>query len=105
MIRDLHEVLVDGLLPDLTIFLDVEPRVGLSRSVRRLGEGAIDEGRFEALDLAFHARVRADFLAQATADPARSVVIDAGRPLAEVQADVIARVTGFLSRPLDSHKG
>jgi dTMP kinase len=96
MIRDLHAVFVGGLMPDITVYLDVEPSLGLSRSARRLGEDAIDEGRFEALDLAFHARVRADFLAQAAADPVRSVVIDAGRPLADVQADVIARVKAFI---------
>jgi dTMP kinase len=69
MIQDLHARFVGGLSPDLTIVLDVDPRVGLSRSVRRLVDGAIDEGRFEKLDLAFHQRVRAAFLAQAASDP------------------------------------
>jgi dTMP kinase len=76
------------LSPDLTIVLDVDPRVGLSRSVRRLVDGAIDEGRFEKLDLAFHQRVRAAFLAQAASDPGRHCVVDAGRSLSEVIADV-----------------
>jgi dTMP kinase len=92
MILDLHARFVDGLLPDLTIVLDVDPRVGLSRSVRRLVDGAIDEGRFEKLDLPFHERVRAAFLAQAASDPGRHCVVDAGRSLAEVVSDVTENI-------------
>ncbi len=73
-ILELHRQAV-GLLPDLTVLLDVDPRVGLRRSLRRLAAGGQDEGRFESLDMAFHERVRASFLAQAAGT--RSVVIDA----------------------------
>jgi dTMP kinase len=97
LITDLHDRLVGGLQPDLTVFLDVDPRVGLARSVRRLGVAAEDEGRFEALDLAFHERVRAAFLAQAAAAPARSITVDAGRPIADVQAAVLAAVLTWLA--------
>ncbi len=97
VIEDLHERLVGGLRPDLTVYLDIDPRIGLARSVRRLGQMAADEGRFEALDLAFHERVRAAFLAQAADDPGRSVVIDAGPGLAEVEAKVIEAVRGWLA--------
>jgi len=99
VILDLHERFVGGLRPDLTVFLDVDPRVGLARSARRLGEAGVDEGRFEALDLAFHDRVRAAFLAQAADEPARSMVVDAARPLGEVTADVLAAVHRVLQAP------
>ncbi|MGQ7474004.1 dTMP kinase, partial [Streptococcus suis] len=59
LIRDLHARLVDDLWPDLTIVLDVDPAIGLARSKRRLAADAVDEGRFEALDLAFHQRIAA----------------------------------------------
>ncbi len=98
LILDLHERLVGGLQADLTIYLDIDPRVGVSRSMRRLGQGVDDEGRFEALDLTFHERVRAAFLSQASADPEHSIVVDAGRPLAEVEAEVIAAVHAWLAR-------
>jgi dTMP kinase len=98
LILELHRRFVGGLMPDLTVLLDVDPRIGLSRSVRRLGVDSVDEGRFEALALSFHERVRAAFLAQAEADPSRSIVIDASRPLAEVQADVIDQVTKVAHR-------
>jgi dTMP kinase len=97
MILDLHERLVGGLRADLTLYLDIDPRIGLARSLRRLGQDGQDEGRFEALDLAFHERVRAAFLAQAKHDCGRSIVIDAARSLAEVQAEVIGAVTTWLA--------
>jgi dTMP kinase len=96
LIADLHAHLVDDLQPDLTIFLDIDPRVGLARSVRRLSAAAEDEGRFEALDLAFHERVRGAFLEQARGCAGRSFVLDAGRDLPAVQDAVNATVLAWL---------
>jgi dTMP kinase len=92
LILDLHRRLVDDVWPDLTILLDVDPRIGLERSRRRLALTAADEGRFEDLDLAFHDRVRASFLAQAARHAGRTVIIDAGQPMEAVQRQAIDRV-------------
>jgi dTMP kinase len=97
LIEDLHERLVGGLRADLTVYLDIDPRIGLARSLRRLGQDGQDEGRFEAMELSFHQRVRDAFLSQARADPGRSIVIDAGRSLAEVQAEAIGAVQAWLA--------
>ncbi|MBI0473945.1 dTMP kinase [Sphingomonas sp. MA1305] len=99
LIRGLHATMVDDLWPDLTLVLDLDPAIGLARSKRRLAADQIDEGRFEALDLAFHQRIRASFLAQAAAAPLRHAVIDAGGTPAAVQEAAIAAVTPFL--PVD----
>ncbi len=85
-ITELHRHAV-GLLPDLTILLDIPPQAGLRRSARRLADDRLDEGRFEQLDTAFHERVRASFLAQARTVP--SVVIDAAQGRQEVAAAVL----------------
>lgn len=61
-----------GLLPDLTVLLDLDPAAGLARAGAR---GAPD--RLEAASLAFHDAVRAAFLALAAEAPQRYVVIDA----------------------------
>jgi dTMP kinase len=63
-----------GLLPDLTVLLDLDPALGLRRA-RGRGQGA-DRLESEALD--FHTRVREGFLTLAAADPARYAIIDAG---------------------------
>jgi dTMP kinase len=96
LILDLHCRLVDDFWPDATILLDVDPRVGLERSRRRLAASGADEGRFEDLDLAFHDRVRASFLAQAARHAGRTAVIDAGQPIDIVQCQAIDRVRALV---------
>jgi dTMP kinase len=86
-LRTVAAVATGGLVPDLTVLLDVPPTVGLGRK-----RGA-SRNRFEAsFDLAFHERVRAGFLALASAEPARFRVIDSARPIEAVAGDVIAAV-------------
>jgi dTMP kinase len=92
LIASLQSIVAEGLAPNLTIFLDVDPATGLARSTRRLQTIASREDRFETLDLAFHERVRACFLDQARANPQRWIVIDANRPLDGVLTDVREQV-------------
>jgi dTMP kinase len=73
-----------GLVPDLTILLDIDPTVGLARAAKR---GAAD--RLEQEDLAFHQRVRSAYIALAETSPERYLVLDAAQP-ADWLADVIA---------------
>lgn len=72
-----------GLLPDLTVVLDLDPRVGLERAARR---GQPD--RLERADLAFHQRVRQGFLTLAARDRARFVVLDASGSVDDLGAAV-----------------
>jgi dTMP kinase len=68
----LAAVALDGLRPDLTLVLEIDPAEGLARAMARG-----DANRYEAMDDAFHARVRAGFRAIAAAEPDRCVIIDA----------------------------
>jgi dTMP kinase len=82
-LRALEAVATDGLVPDLTILLDLPVEAGLGRKAPG------DVTRFEAeFDLAFHRRVRDGFLALAAAEPGRFVVIDAASPPDEVATAV-----------------
>lgn len=83
-LRDLEHAATGGLVPDLTILLDLSVEAGLGR------KGPDEITRFEGLDLAFHRRVRDGFLALAAASPERFVVIDAMRPPDEVATAVNA---------------
>jgi dTMP kinase len=94
----IHNHSTGGLWPDLTVVLDVDPAVALARGLRRLRLEDSREDRFEALGLEFQRRVRRSFLDQAAAAPERHAVIDASRPIAAVQADVVAVVRRFLDR-------
>jgi dTMP kinase len=72
-----------GLIPDLTILLDLAPEVGLQR---RVDAGGLN--RLDAYDIEFHHRVRNGYLKLAQEDPNRWVVLDADRTFLEVQEDL-----------------
>ena len=80
------------LQPDLTIYFDVSPEVGRSRT------GAIKTAdRFEQEQEAFHRRVRAAYLRRAREAPDRIRVIDADRSLEAVRNDLNAVVAALVS--------
>jgi dTMP kinase len=80
----------NGLLPALTVLLDLPPAVGLGRLT-----GAPD--RLERAGAHFHARTRQAFLDRAAADPARWLVLDATRPRDALTAAILARLAPLLS--------
>jgi dTMP kinase len=81
----------DGLVPDLTLLLDVPPEVGLARKA-----GAA-RNRFEAaFDLDFHRRVRDGFLELARGEPERWRVIDAVRDPEAVFEDALQATLAIL---------
>ena len=92
-LRALALYATDGLTPDLTIVLDLPVEAGLARKAPG------DVTRFEAeFDLAFHRRVRDGFLALASAEPARFVVIDATLPVNQVTAAIVQAVDRQIGR-------
>ena len=98
LIRGLHATMLDDLWPDLTLVLDLDPAIGLTRSRKRLSDEAIDEGRFESLALPFHQRIRASFLAQAAAAPDRHAIIAADDTPEAVRETAWRTVRDFLAR-------
>ena len=82
-LRSVTEFVTGGLVPDLTLLLDLPSGVGLNRR-REAGLW----NRLDDYDLAFHERVRAGYLRLAEAESQRWVVIDATRSKAEIQSDM-----------------
>ncbi len=78
-----------GLFPDLTILLHLEPEAGLRRT-----QGAPD--RIEMEDPAFHAKVADAYLRIAEEHPERSVVIDADDAPERVHEQVVAALQRVL---------
>jgi dTMP kinase len=82
-----------GLLPDLTLVLDVSSAIAAGR-LRQRGLAA---DRYERQDAAFHARVNAGFRAIAAADPARCCLISADGPPEAVRDALLDAVRSRLS--------
>ena len=101
IIAELNRLATDGLTPDLTLVLDLDPDEGLRR-VRRRQElpGAAESGGaedpFERLGLEFHERVRKGFRAIQERAPERVVLVDASRSEESVAAAVRAVVAARL---------
>ena len=92
-IAALNKWATGGLLPELTIVLDLPPSLGLGR---RLSSA----DRLESEPVDFHERVRQGFLRLAAAEPGRYLVLDAARPETEVSRDIQVRVRDLLPDPV-----
>ena len=79
-----------GLLPHVTVLLDLDPAVGLARLTG-------DPDRLESAGADFHRRTREAFLARAAQDPGRWLVLDAAQPAEVVAAQVRERLAPFLA--------
>ncbi|MDQ1175381.1 dTMP kinase [Microbacterium sp. 20-116] len=87
-IRALSLWATGGLLPDLTVLLDLDP----AAARRRLDADDKPFDRLEAEKSEFHARVRTGFLALAADEPRRFLVLDAMRPADELAHHVRAAI-------------
>jgi dTMP kinase len=83
LIDSIRLAVLGDLTPDLTLYLDIDPVIGLERAKAR---GELD--RIEQEQLAFFQRTRARYLAIAAQEPGIQV-IDAAQPLAQVQQALI----------------
>jgi dTMP kinase len=92
-LRRLSRWATEGLVPDLTVLLDLDPGIGLFRAGRR---SAADRLEQESLD--FHGRVRQAFLAFAEERPQRYLVVDATYPPDRIAEIIRDRVGGLLAQ-------
>jgi dTMP kinase len=90
-IKRISRFATQGLMPDLTVLLDVPPAAGLARA-RGTGSG----DKLEAESQAFHERVRQAFLVRAESDLRRYLVIDGTRPVDAIAADIARAVDRLL---------
>jgi dTMP kinase len=93
MLREWNRIATGGLVPALTLLFDLDPEVGLSRREDAAGV----PNRLDRESLAFHARVRAQFLELARAEPRRFMVIDAARTTERIEAEAWAALTSSLA--------
>jgi dTMP kinase len=92
LIARLNALAADGLCPDLTLLLDLDPAVGLFRA-----GGRQREDRIEAEVLAFHQRVHRGYQAIAAGEPQRVARLDAFRGVRELSVEVSRRVEKLLT--------
>jgi len=93
IIERLNDAAARGLVPDLTVLLDLPPETGLART------GAAGQSdRFGREELSFHERVRDGYRKLAAAEPERWLVVDGTRSVAQVTQAICARLEPLLAR-------
>ena len=90
-VQSVIDFAVGDTRPDLTLLLQIPLEISEKRRAKRRGSD-----RFESADREFFMRIEAGYAALAEAEPDRIQVIDANRPLENVQADIMAAVSTAL---------
>ena len=84
-VDQLHAAMI-GREPDLTLIIDVDPKIALARGLARNS----GEDRFEDFGLEFQEKLRIGFLKLTQEYPQRCRLVDGNRPAEAVFADVLA---------------
>lgn len=85
----IYKFVAGNFKPNLTILLDIDPRIGLARSFSKAETMEEQELRFESIGLEFHNRMREGFLEIAKKEKDRFVVLDANKTIEELHKDII----------------
>lgn len=91
LVKAISDATLKGFKPNLTLYLDIDPTLGLQRASAR---GALD--RIEQQHIAFFERARATFLAFAAEDDS-IIVIDASQNIEKVHQDIEQQLTKVLA--------
>jgi dTMP kinase len=87
VLRSILAFATQGLQPDLTLYFDIDPVIGLAR---RASDGGLN--RLDAESAEFHRRARQGYAALAAAEPQRWRVIDANQPISAVFAQASQQI-------------
>jgi dTMP kinase len=87
--QNLKRITLEGFEPDFTLYLDIDPKIGLARA---RGRGELD--RIEKMDLGFFERTRERYRQLARHD-SKIITIDAGQSIDVVQQSIITAITNW----------
>ncbi len=83
IIADVNRVAIDGISPDITFFLDIDPETAIKRRINATGADRIEQ---EKLD--FHKRVYEGYKKMSLLFPDRIMTIDAEKPIDEISSQI-----------------
>jgi dTMP kinase len=96
LVYEVDRIACRGLVPDLTLVIDIDTETGLARANRRNLRAQDVETRMEEQTVGFHRQVREAYRQLASDEPRRVKLIDGARPESVVGADVWAAVEPLL---------
>lgn len=96
VIEYLNRIIIDRHLPDLTLLIDIDPKLGLARARERNRQDIVDEGRFEKESLEFYNRVRQGYLKIAQSAPERIRVVNGAQPIEVVHEQILSVISSLI---------
>jgi dTMP kinase len=90
-VRALADIATAGRMPDITVYVDIEPELGLQRATDRGGKNRLDNA-----DLDFHKRVRDGYLSMVQEDRKRWLTVNGSGSPEDVHRAVLTELRGRL---------
>lgn len=97
MLRQITVLVTGGVIPNLTIYLDLPAERGLERKVVDRSAGQGEWNRMDQQALVFHRAVRAGYLEMAQAETERWLVLDADDTMQAIHQQIMARIEPLLT--------
>jgi len=97
MLRQITVLVTGGVIPDLTIYLDLPAERGLERKLVDRSAGQGEWNRMDQQALVFHRAVRAGYLEMAQAETERWLVLDADDTMQAIHQQIMARIEPLLT--------
>ena len=91
--KKLKKIIIGNIEPDVTFVLDIDPKVGLKRSLDRSNQ----ENRFESYNIDFHNKIRSAFLEIAKKNKNRCIVVDASLNEQEINNLIITVIDNLIT--------
>ena len=96
VIESLYQMVAGDFQPDVTFIFDIDPEMGIKRSMRQLdltmNQTEATEDRYERMGLPFHQKLRTGFLEIAKSFPERCVVIDAEQDVQSIHQQMLEEI-------------
>ena len=92
-LENLYKLTVGDFKPDLTVLLDIDPKIGLARSLDKAGHMSVKETRHESRGLEFHNNLRQGYLEMAQKEPERFLVFDADKSIEELHGEICRAIS------------
>ena len=94
-VREINQFAIEGFMPDLTIFFDIKPEIGLARIA---ANDSREVNRLDLEGLAFHELVSEGYKKQAKMNPERIVSVDATKSVEALTDEVCALILSKLNK-------
>lgn len=83
IVTDVNRVAIDGMIPDITFFLDIDPEIAIARRINSTGADRIEQEKID-----FHTRVYDGYKKMALLYPDRIKTIDANKSIKEISSQI-----------------